>query len=266
MPRRAAPRPSLLACLPSRRRAARPSRAATGCAARSRRSSSSRRRATSSYKRDAERPSSDRVDDEAHDRARDARARRPRRRVHARRTTTPAPIESQIGLRAGERMTVARPPARRCSCPAANDAAVTLAVGVSGSRNAFVRAMNPTRAAARAARHALREPDRARRRHGNYSTAADLAKLALVLRRNDVLRARRWTARARRCSTRLARAHGRSTATRSCAGVPAGQRREDGPHELAPATCSSDRRRATASPSSAPSGRAQRGARATPTR
>jgi serine-type D-Ala-D-Ala carboxypeptidase (penicillin-binding protein 5/6) len=53
----------------------------------------------------------------------------------------PAPIESQIGLRPGERMSV-RDLMRGLLLPSGNDAAMALAVGVSGSRTAFVRAMN----------------------------------------------------------------------------------------------------------------------------
>ena len=77
-----------------------------------RRSSSSRRPATSSSSARAEPAARDRLDDEAHDRARS--------RSSARRSPTTLravpyralPVESVIGLRAGERMTVRRPAAR----------------------------------------------------------------------------------------------------------------------------------------------------------
>jgi D-alanyl-D-alanine carboxypeptidase (penicillin-binding protein 5/6) len=64
---------------------------------------------------------------------------------------------------------------------------MALAVGVSGSRNAFVRAMN-----ADAQQLGLRDTRFANPigldAPTNYSTAADLAKLAVVLRRNDFAR------------------------------------------------------------------------------
>ncbi len=98
----------------------------------------------------------------------------------------PAPAESQIGLRRGERMSV-RDLLRATLLPSANDAAATLAVGTMGSTTAFVREMNR-----RARQLGLRDthfanpiglddPD-------NYSTAHDLAKLAVELRRNEFFR------------------------------------------------------------------------------
>ncbi len=54
---------------------------------------------------------------------------------------SPAPAESVAGLRAGERMTTADL-LRALLLPSANDAARTLAVGVSGSRGRFVSLMN----------------------------------------------------------------------------------------------------------------------------
>lgn len=91
------------------------------------------------------------------------------------------PVESKIDLHPGERMTVADL-LRGLLIESANDAAVTLAEGVAGSRAAFVREMN-----ARAAELGLRNthysnpigldaPD-------NYSSARDLARLTLRLRR-----------------------------------------------------------------------------------
>jgi D-alanyl-D-alanine carboxypeptidase (penicillin-binding protein 5/6) len=98
----------------------------------------------------------------------------------------PAPIESQIGLQPRERMAV-RDLLRGLLLVSGNDAAMALAVGVSGSRTAFVRQMN-----AEASGLGLRDTHFANPigldQTGNYSTAADLAKLALVLRRNDFAR------------------------------------------------------------------------------
>ncbi len=98
----------------------------------------------------------------------------------------PAPVESQIGLRPGERLTV-RDLLRGLLLASGNDAAVTLAVRIGGSRERFVRLMNQkareigltnTRFA-----NAVGLDD-----EDNYSTASDLAKLALVLRRNAFAR------------------------------------------------------------------------------
>jgi serine-type D-Ala-D-Ala carboxypeptidase (penicillin-binding protein 5/6) len=90
-----------------------------------------------------------------------------------------APIESQIGLRPGEQMTVADL-LEALLLESANDAAVTLAEGISGTREAFVAAMN-----ARADQLGL-EGTSYTNPIGfddplNYSTARDLAKLALEL-------------------------------------------------------------------------------------
>ncbi|HWT23067.1 MAG TPA: D-alanyl-D-alanine carboxypeptidase family protein [Solirubrobacteraceae bacterium] len=96
------------------------------------------------------------------------------------------PVESQLGLRAGERLTV-RDLLRGLMLESANDAAVTLAEAVSGSRAAFVRAMNR-----RARRLGLTNThfanpiglDAAR----NFSSARDLARLAVRVRRHRFLR------------------------------------------------------------------------------
>jgi D-alanyl-D-alanine carboxypeptidase (penicillin-binding protein 5/6) len=89
--------------------------------------------------------------------------------------------ESQLGLKPGERLRVADL-LRALLLPSAGDAAETLAVGVAGSRPAFVRAMN-------------REARRLRLFHThyttpvglddprNYSNAFDLVRLTRVLRR-----------------------------------------------------------------------------------
>lgn len=98
----------------------------------------------------------------------------------------PSPVESQIGLRSGERMSV-RDLLRAALLPSANDAAATLAVGTMGSIDAFVAEMN--RRAQALGLHdthfanpiGLDDP-------GNYSTAHDLARLAVRLRRYDFIR------------------------------------------------------------------------------
>jgi D-alanyl-D-alanine carboxypeptidase (penicillin-binding protein 5/6) len=98
----------------------------------------------------------------------------------------PAPVESQIGLRAGERMSV-RDLLRGLLLASGNDAAMTLAVRIGGSRDGFVRLMNQKARAIGLANTHFATPvglDAA----GNYSTASDLAKLALVLRRNAFAR------------------------------------------------------------------------------
>ncbi len=97
-----------------------------------------------------------------------------------------APVESQLGQRTGERFTV-RDQLRALLLASANDAAATLAVRAGGSRARFVRLMN-----AKARELGLRDTrfanpiglDDPR----NYSTPADLAKLALVARANSFLR------------------------------------------------------------------------------
>ena len=98
----------------------------------------------------------------------------------------PAPAESQIGLRRGERMSV-RDLLRATLLPSANDAAATLAVGTMGSTPAFVREMNR-----RARQLGLRNTSFANPvgldDPKNYSTAHDLAKLAVELRRNEFFR------------------------------------------------------------------------------
>lgn len=98
----------------------------------------------------------------------------------------PAPVESQIGLRPGERMTV-RDLLRGLLLASGNDAAVTLAVRIGGSRERFVRLMNQ-----KARQIGLRNTRFANPvgldAPGNYSSASDLAKLALVLRRNAFAR------------------------------------------------------------------------------
>jgi D-alanyl-D-alanine carboxypeptidase (penicillin-binding protein 5/6) len=98
----------------------------------------------------------------------------------------PAPIESQIGLRPGERMTV-RDLLRGVLLASGNDAAMALALGVSGSRAAFVREMNAEARELGLADTRFANPiglDEG----GNYSTASDLAQLAVALRRDPFAR------------------------------------------------------------------------------
>lgn len=94
----------------------------------------------------------------------------------------PLPPESRIDLRAGERMTV-RDLLKGLLLESANDAAVTLAQGISGSRAAFVAAMN-RRAARRGLRHTRYANPIGLDAPGNYSTARDLASLSARLMRN----------------------------------------------------------------------------------
>jgi D-alanyl-D-alanine carboxypeptidase (penicillin-binding protein 5/6) len=90
------------------------------------------------------------------------------------------PIESKIDLRPGERMTVADL-LRGLLIESANDAAVTLATRVAGSRAAFVRAMN-----VRAQQLGLHDTHYANPigldDPNNYSSARDLVRLTLRLR------------------------------------------------------------------------------------
>ena len=93
-----------------------------------------------------------------------------------------SPVESKIGLMPGERMTV-RDLLTALVLESANDAAVTLAEGVAGSREAFVREMNR-----RAVALGLRDTSYANPigfdDPENYSSARDLAQLARRLLAN----------------------------------------------------------------------------------
>lgn len=97
----------------------------------------------------------------------------------------PYPItaaESQIGLHAGERLTV-HDLLRAMMLPSANDAAYDLAINVGGSKARFVRMMNARARALGLADTHYSTPvglDDAR----NYSSAHDLAKLAALLLRD----------------------------------------------------------------------------------
>ncbi len=97
-----------------------------------------------------------------------------------------APIESKLSLRPGERLSVADL-LRGVMLESANDAAVTLAEHVAGTQPAFVRAMNKrARELKLSNTHfsnpiGLDAPD-------NYSSAHDLARLAVTLRSHRFVR------------------------------------------------------------------------------
>jgi serine-type D-Ala-D-Ala carboxypeptidase (penicillin-binding protein 5/6) len=104
-------------------------------------------------------------------------------------TTVPyhgLPAESVAGFRAGEKVTV-RDLLRALLITSANDAAATLAQRVAGSRAAFVRTMN---ARARQLKLTDTHYDNPIGLDGpsNYSSATDLVKLTLILRRNAFFR------------------------------------------------------------------------------
>ena len=96
------------------------------------------------------------------------------------------PVESKINLRPGERMTVADL-LRGLLVESANDAAVTLAERIGGSRAAFVRAMNQ-----RAEKLGLENTHYANPigldDPANYSSARDLVRLTLRLRAFEFFR------------------------------------------------------------------------------
>ena len=93
--------------------------------------------------------------------------------------------ESRINLRAGEQLTV-RDLLRGLLLASANDAAVTLAEGVAGSEAAFVRLMN--REARRLGLRGTAYSDPIGL-SGDYSSARDLARMAILLRRSRFARA-----------------------------------------------------------------------------
>ena len=93
------------------------------------------------------------------------------------------PAESRINLRAGERMTV-QDLLEALLLESANDAAVTLAEGVSGSREAFVEEMND-RAAELGLEHTSYANPIGLDEAGNHSSAGDLANLTRVLLRRS---------------------------------------------------------------------------------
>jgi serine-type D-Ala-D-Ala carboxypeptidase (penicillin-binding protein 5/6) len=98
-----------------------------------------------------------------------------------------APAESVIGLRAGERLTVADL-MRGLLLASANDAAATLAARIGGSRARFVRLMN-LRARQLGLHHTHYANPIGLDEAGNHSSAEDLVKLTLILRRNRFFRA-----------------------------------------------------------------------------
>ncbi|HVF79800.1 MAG TPA: D-alanyl-D-alanine carboxypeptidase family protein [Solirubrobacteraceae bacterium] len=98
----------------------------------------------------------------------------------------PLPIESQIGLRPGERMSV-RDLLRATLLPSANDAAAAIAVGTMGSTEAFVAEMNRRAKALGLSDTSFANPI-GLDGESNYSSARDLAKLAVQLRRSEFLR------------------------------------------------------------------------------
>jgi D-alanyl-D-alanine carboxypeptidase (penicillin-binding protein 5/6) len=96
------------------------------------------------------------------------------------------PLESQIGLRAGERMSV-HDLLQALMLPSANDAAAALAVCAAGSRAAFVARMN-AHARELGLRHTHFTTPIGLDDAGNHASAADLARLAIAARRVPFLR------------------------------------------------------------------------------
>jgi serine-type D-Ala-D-Ala carboxypeptidase (penicillin-binding protein 5/6) len=97
-----------------------------------------------------------------------------------------APIESKLSLRPGEELSVADL-LRGLMLESANDAAVTLAEHVSGTRAAFVRLMN-RRARELELRNTHFDNPIGLDGPGNYSSAHDLARLAVILRKHSFIR------------------------------------------------------------------------------
>ncbi|CAA9467429.1 MAG: D-alanyl-D-alanine carboxypeptidase [uncultured Solirubrobacteraceae bacterium] len=152
--------------------------------------------------------------------------RLPRNRLVAASGYRPAPVESQIGLRPGEQLTVADL-LRGLLLASANDAAVTLAEATSGSRPAFVRAMN-----ARARKLGLTRTRFANPigldAPNNRSTARDLVRLTLQLRTHPFFRttvARRQATLATGDRTRVVRNRNTLVEHRRVDGVKTGHTR-----------------------------------------
>ncbi|MCW2984544.1 MAG: D-alanyl-D-alanine carboxypeptidase [Conexibacter sp.] len=95
-------------------------------------------------------------------------------------------VESLAGFRGGERVTV-RDLLRALLITSANDAAATLATRVAGSERAFIAMMNAKARQLKLTNTHYDNPIGLDGR-GNYSTATDLAKLTLILRRNAFFR------------------------------------------------------------------------------
>ena len=111
-----------------------------------------------------------------------------RRRLSDRMTTVgyaAAPAESLAGFGAGEQVTTADL-IRALLVASGNDAAATIAVNVGGTTRRFVRLMNQR--ARRAGLTRTRFQDPIGLSAGNTSTARDLAKLALLVRRSAFAR------------------------------------------------------------------------------
>ena len=108
------------------------------------------------------------------------------RRVRAVRYT-PAPAESRIDLRPGERMAVSDL-MRALLLESANDAAATLAVRAAGSEDAFVAQMNERARALGLARTSFANPI-GLDAPANHSSARDLAAIARRVLANDFLAA-----------------------------------------------------------------------------
>jgi D-alanyl-D-alanine carboxypeptidase (penicillin-binding protein 5/6) len=98
----------------------------------------------------------------------------------------PSPGESVIGLLPGERMKV-RDLLRGLLVYSGNDAAMAIASGIGGSERGFVRLMNK-RAKQLGLTDTHYENPIGLDAPGNYSSAHDLVRLALVLRTNPVFR------------------------------------------------------------------------------
>lgn len=97
-----------------------------------------------------------------------------------------SPLESRLGLRPGERLSVADL-LRGLMLESANDAAVTLAEHVGGTRAAFVRLMNRRARQLGLTRTHFANPI-GLDAPGNHASAHDLARLAVVLRGRPFIR------------------------------------------------------------------------------
>lgn len=95
-------------------------------------------------------------------------------------------VESTGGFRGGERVSI-RTLLRALLVASANDAAATLAVRVGGSREKFVAMMNK-RARTAGLTHTHFSNPIGLDAPGNYSSATDLVKIALLLRRDPFIR------------------------------------------------------------------------------
>lgn len=108
------------------------------------------------------------------------------RRTYSLPSYTAAAAESVVGLQGGERMTFADL-LRAMLLPSGNDAAYAIALLSSGSVGAFVKAMN-RRARELGLRNSRFATPVGLDEAGNYSSAEDLVKMALLLRRSSFVR------------------------------------------------------------------------------